>query len=393
MFFNLRNDFPVFQYHPKLIFLDNASTTHKPKCVIDRLVHFYSHEYASAYRGDYPMSRQVSELYNDSRVIIQNFIQAKYPEEIVFTYGTTHGINILAQGLSNWFQDDDEIIISEWEHSSNILPWQMLSKVKIQYIKDWNELQRKISPRTKLIVCNHVSHSVGYTSPMSDIIQTIKRIKKDVKLLIDGTQSINHLPTNVQTLECDFFVFSSHKLYAPNGSGVLYVKKNSQDCMSYAHVGGGQVTGVKANRELAILEDFPEKYEPGTLNAPAVIGMAEAIKYLITLGGMQVIEKYLAKLSIDARNYIISKLGQEVEILYGQGPIIAITFKNKSISVYDASCMLGGLNICVKSGYVCNHLKLERIGHILRVSLGIYNNMSDIDRLCKELLRIIRILS
>jgi cysteine desulfurase / selenocysteine lyase len=360
-------DFPIFQSIPDLIYLDSANTTHKPRSVLDAMLHFYTSCYASPHRGDYTLAYNASLYYQEARNTVKNFINAKEAHEIIFTHGATHSINLVANGLHSRLKPGDRIILSKWEHSSNILPWKILSEelnIDLIYLNDWNDLPKYISYRTKLIGCNYYSHTTGTRSPVEYITKIAKA--HNILVLVDGTQAVAHTSIDVTYLDCDFFVFSGHKLYAPNGVGILYIKEPYRNIITPSEVGGGQILDIN----LSITKTYPDCMEAGTPNLPAIIGLDKAIKYLDSIGGMNSISSHVCFI----KDYAVHKLKlMNIPTHYGEGPVISIQIPEP----YDLACILGARNICVRSGYLCNHLLNQ--GPLLRLSLGIYNSTEDID--------------
>lgn len=368
-----KSDFPIFQTIPDLVYLDSANTTHKPQSVLTSMLQFYSASYASPHRGDYRLAHNASLYYQEARNTIKGFLHAKEAREIIFTHGATHSINLVAQGLRTHLQAGDRIIISKWEHSSNLLPWKRLAEelaLELIYLADWQELPELLSARVKLIACNHYSHTTGKRAPVEYITKLARQYQALV--LVDGTQAVAHTAVDVVALDCDFFVFSGHKLYAPNGVGVLYIKEPTRQILAPSEVGGGQV----ADLNLTLTTLYPDRLEAGTPNLPAIIGLQQAIHYLTALGGMAVVQAHLDTL----RNYAVAGLKSiGLPLHYGEGPVISIPMSEP----YDMACLLGAKAICVRSGYLCNHLLQE--GPLLRISFGIYNNLQDIDHLLVQL--------
>jgi cysteine desulfurase/selenocysteine lyase len=331
------------------------------------MMQFYSSSYASPHRGDYRLAYDASLYYQEARNTVKSFINAREASEVIFTHGATHSINLVAHGLRQHFKGGDKIILSKWEHSSNLLPWKLLAEelaLELIYVNDWQELPKLLSGRVRLIACNHYSHTTGERAPV-EYITKLALVYRTL-VLVDGTQAVAHTPIDVLALGCDFFVFSGHKLYAPNGVGVLYIKDPYRQVIKISEVGGGQVEDL----DLTITARYPDCMEAGTPNLPAIIGLKHAIDYLTNLGGMCYIKTYTALL----RDYAVTRMKEMyLPLYYGEGPVISIQMPEP----YDVACILGAKNICVRSGYLCNHLL--KVGPLLRVSFGIYNSTQDID--------------
>ncbi|OFX19223.1 MAG: cysteine sulfinate desulfinase, partial [Bacteroidetes bacterium GWA2_31_9b] len=291
---NIRNDFPILKqeiYGKPLVYFDNGATTQKPQVVIDEELKIYSHENSNIHRGVHYLSEQLTQRFEDARKIVQNFINAHHDYEIIFTSGTTQSINTVAYSFGERFvSDEDEIIISTLEHHSNIVPWQLLcerknAKLKVIPVNDNGEIsiedfQELISKKTKIIAITHVSNALGTVTDIKKIIEIAHH--HNIPVLVDGAQSIQHGRIDVQDLDCDFFVFSGHKLYGPTGIGVLYGKEKWLNKMPPFLSGGEMIK--KVTFEKTSFNELPFKFEAGTPNYVGAIGMAKAIEYLNSFG-------------------------------------------------------------------------------------------------------------
>ncbi|NOR15916.1 MAG: aminotransferase class V-fold PLP-dependent enzyme, partial [Candidatus Aminicenantes bacterium] len=290
----IRRDFPILGksiYGKPLVYLDNAATTQKPQVVLDTIVEFYANSNSNIHRGVHHLSEQSSIAYENARQKVKDFINAKSVSEIIFTSGTTEAINLVADSFGNKFiKERDEIIISEMEHQSNIVPWQILCErlnavLKVVPFNDdgtlmLDELRKQITERTKLISIIHVSNVLGTIKPLREIIELAH--SQDIPVLVDGAQAAPHFPVDVQAFDCDFFAFSGHKMYAETGIGVLYGKEKWLEDMPPYQFGGGMVDSVSF--EKTTYADLPLKFEAGTGNYVAAVSMGAAIEYMKNIG-------------------------------------------------------------------------------------------------------------
>ncbi len=391
---NCRKDFPIFNVpdNENLVYFDNASTTQKPHKVIETITDFYCQNYSNIHRGLYPLSLNATEQYEHARINIQQFIHAKSNNEILFTKGTTEAINLLAFCLSdNHLKKGDEIIITILEHHSNIVPWQVIANklgIKLVFIYtnsdgdiDLEKLSEYINNSTKLIAITHISNSIGTINPIEDVIQMAKR--KNVLVLVDGAQSVGHMPIDVQKLNCDFFVFSGHKIYGPTGTGVLYIKEEHVEKLNPYQTGGNQIKTVTTHG--TVYADSTAKFEPGTPNISGFLGLSAAIDYVNTIGFDAIMEH-----ENDLTKTILKRLNTFPPILIAGNPKNRsgiISFNIPGIHPMDAGILLGQKNICVRTGVHCNeplmtHLKLDGT---IRLSIALYNNYNDIDLFIEKL--------
>ena len=393
---NVKKDFPIFNNNPDLIYLDNASTTQKPQVVIDAMIEFYSHYNANVHRGAYKIAEKATNQFEISRNIVANFINAN-DDEIIFTKGTTESINLIAYSLGNTLKDGDEIIISEMEHHSNILPWQMLKKnnISIKFIPmdqkgqlDINQLESLITKKTKLISIIHMSNVLGTINPIDKIITLAK--EHNILTLIDGAQSISHEKIDIKQLGCDFFVFSGHKIMGPTGVGVLYIKKELLNKLDPFLRGGQMIKEVEKYK--STWNDPPWKFEAGTPNIAQVIGLSKSISYINDLG-LNNIKKYEQELL----NHLLLKLKniEHINILAhhdDSGPIVS--FNIEDCHPYDIAKLLDGKDICIRAGHHCAQILMKHfnINYTNRVSLFMYNSKEEIDLFINHLLKVITIL-
>ena len=394
----LRSDFPILNQKingNKLVYLDNSATTHKPQQVIDSIIEFYSSMNCNVHRSVHYLSEQASTAYESVREKVKDFIKAKKTKEIVFTSGTTESINLVADSFGRAFiSKGDEIIITEMEHHSNIVPWQMLCENKGAKLKiipfDNNgilmidKLKNLITDKTRLISLTYVSNVLGTINPVKDVIKIAH--KKDIPVLIDGAQAVQHIPIDVQDLDCDFFVFSGHKIYAETGVGVLYAKEKWLEAMPPYKYGGGMISKVSFKK--TTFADIPFKFEAGTGNISAVISLGKAIEYLNNIG-MEEIEKHENMLM----KYAFGQLGALSGVtIYGNAPKRCgiISFNLENIHHYDAVMILDKMGIAVSSGKHCAEPVMTHYGinGSIRVSFAIFNSKEDIDILIKGLKKV-----
>ena len=385
-----REDFPML--NQDLIYLDNGATTLKPKCVIDSVVSYYSNYCANAHRGDYSISQKVDSMYEDVREKIKNFIHANDSSEIVFTSGTTDGLNRIVFGyFRKKLVEGDEVLITESEHASNVLPWFSLAKEKgivVKYIPldshhevTISNVKKSITSRTKVISLAYITNVIGDIRPMREIIDYAHQ--KGILVVGDGAQSISHLKMNVALDDIDFFVTSAHKMYGPTGVGFLYGKFALLNEMAPIAYGGG-MNAMYLKDGYVELREVPTKFEAGTQNIAGVIGMGEAISYLENIG-MNKIMKYEHEL----KNYFVSKL-KELDniIIYNEDTVGSIvTFNVRDIFSQDVAIYLDKHHICIRSGNHCSKIlnQVFDISNTCRVSLGIYNTYEEIDALVEAL--------
>lgn len=394
----IRMDFPILQKKindHQLVYLDNAATTQKPKPVIDSIVNFYVQGNANIHRGIYQLSEQASNNYESIRKKVKDFINAEKSHEIIFTSGTTESINLIADSFGRTFLNkNDELIISEMEHHSNIIPWQMLCKRKKSSLKivsfhdngDLNidQLRKTINEKTKLIAITHLSNVLGTINPIKEICSLAH--KKNIPVLVDGAQAIQHLKIDVQDLDCDFYVFSAHKMYADTGLGVLYAKEKWLQKLEPTRYGGGMIS--KVTMQKTTFAEIPFKFEAGTQNISAVHSLGSAIDYLNNIG-IDSIHQYEKKLL----SYALNKLNQLNGItIYGtsSNKSSIISFNIDHVHHYDAVMILDKLGIAVRSGTHCaepimNHY---HISGCIRVSIAFYNTTKDIDHLIKGIKKV-----
>ena len=385
-----REDFPMLENN--LTYFDNGATTFKPKVVIDKINEYYTKYCANCHRGDYNISYLVDSEYEDTRDTVLEFINASEREEIVFTSGTTEGINMVASGFfSKILEPGDEIIISKSEHASNVLPWFRLAKkngCKIIYAPldehfhiTLDNLKKVVTANTKLIALAEVTNVIGDVRPIKEICAYAH--ERGIFVLVDAAQSIPHIKVDVKDNDCDFLTFSAHKMLGPTGVGVLYGKKELLEHTEPMNMGGGMNDSFD-NEEEVVLKALPGRLEAGTPNIAGVIGMGAAIKYINELG----IDK-ITKHEEDLRKYLMEKLLEipHIDIINAYSDTGIISFNVEGIFSQDVAYYLNKYNICVRAGNHCAKILKSATGvaNTIRVSLYLYNSYEEIDELVELL--------
>jgi len=396
--YRIREDFPIIKSKVRnkpLVYLDNAATTQKPRQVIDTLNTYYSSMNANIHRGVHYLSGIATDAFEESRIKVKNFINASSEKEIIFTKGTTEGINLVANSFGrNNVNEGDEIIISHMEHHSNIVPWQLLcnekkAKLKIIPIDDngeiiFDEFLKFISDKTKLISVDYVSNSLVTINPDKEIIEIAH--KYSIPVLLDAAQIVNHLPVDVQELNCDFFAFSGHKLYGPTGIGVLYGKEKILEVMP-PFMGGGDMI-AKVTFEETTFNELPFKFEAGTSNIAGAIGLGAAIDYVSSIG----IEKIAAQ-EATLLDYATQRLKEVpglkiIGTAKHKSAVVSFVFDN--IHPHDVGTLLDYEGIAVRTGHHCTQPLMQRfnIPATSRASFGLYNTLEEIDTLVDALKKV-----
>ena len=390
----VKSDFPIFN-NSDLIYLDNASTSQKPQAVLDTINSVYTKSNANVHRALYSLGTEATEKYEDSRKKIANFIGAHSEKEIIFTSGATESLNLLAYSLSSDLCPEDEILISEMEHHSNIIPWQRLAKrtgAKIQYIPitiggelDLSEVNNLFNSNTKIVSITHVSNVLGTINPIKKISSMAHQY--GAVLIIDGAQGAAHKKINVKDLGCDFYAFSGHKMLGPTGSGVLWGKLNLLDNMEPFMSGGEMID--KVTMTSATWNEVPYKFEAGTPNFIQAIGLGAAVEYLESIG-MDEITYHEKELT----SYALNKLQTINNIkIHGSGNnrIGVVSFNIENIHPHDLAQFLNEYNIALRVGHHCAQPLLSKLNETstARLSTYLYNDEEDIDKLCSALQEII----
>lgn len=390
-----REDFPILN-NRKMAYLDNGATTQKPKQVLEKVEKFYENENANPHRGAYALSIEATEVYENTRKKIAEFINAKNPEEIIFSKNATESLNLLAYsyGLDN-LKENDEVVLSIMEHHSNIVPWQYVtkktkSKLKYMYINDnfeisEKEIEEKITDKTKIVGITHVSNVLGTINPVKDIIQYAH--KKGAIVILDASQSIPHFKIDVQDLDADFVVFSGHKMLAPLGIGVLYGKKELLQKMNPFLMGGDMIEYV--HEQETTFAPLPNKFEAGTQNVEGVVGLGAAIDYINKIG-YENIEKEEKELTEYARKELEKLDFLDLYLTPNQENHSSVfSFNIKGIHPHDVASILDTEGVYVRSGNHCAQPLLRYLGidSTCRASLYFYNTKEEIDKLVKALIK------
>ena len=399
---SIRKEFPILNTTVngnKLIYLDNAATSQTPNCVIDSISNYYKNLNSNIHRGVHTLSQIATEKYEDTRKKFSNHFNAKSSSEIIFTSGTTHSINLVSSGFTNFLNDKDEIIVSQLEHHSNIVPWQMLcektgAKMKVIPMNDTGELDLNsfsnlLSDKTKIVFVNHVSNALGTVNNIQEIIKKSHQVGAAV--LIDGAQAVPHFKVDVRKLDVDFYVCSAHKFCGPTGVGILYGKKEWLEKLP-AYQGGGEMID-EVTFEKTTYSELPNKFEAGTPNIAGVIASGIALDYINNIGleNIKEYEDYLL-------NYATEKL---LEIdgmkIYGESKnkTSVISFNIKSIHPYDIGSLIDNLGIAVRTGHHCAQPIMDffEIPGTIRISFCFYNTTDEIDTLINALKKASRMLS
>lgn len=394
----IRKDFPILEenvHKHKLVYLDNAATTQKPWSVIKKIEEGYTHQNANVHRGVHFLSQMATEAHEEARKTVQNFLGAEHSHEIIFTRGTTESINLVAYSFGETFlKEGDEIIISEMEHHSNIVPWQLLRTRKNIIIKvipfnekgelDLETYSSLFTERTRLVAVTHVSNVLGTINPVKEIIKTAH--SHNVPVLIDGAQSVPHISVNVKDLDVDFYVFSGHKIYGPTGMGVLYGKEKYLDAM-VPYQGGGEMI-AQVSFENTTFNELPYKFEAGTPDFIGSTALAEAIRYVQNIGMNEIAayETYLL-------NYATEKLKNLGDIrIFGtsEHKSAVISMQVGNIHHYDMGTLLDKLGIALRTGHHCAQPIMKHFGieGTLRASFALYNTTEEIDALISGIERV-----
>ena len=398
----IRADFPILNQEingKKLVYFDNAATTQKPTSVIDAIAHYYNFDNANIHRGIHTLAERATRDFEASREAIRAFLGASSIEEIIFTSGTTQGINLVASTFGRKFiKEGDEIIISGLEHHSNIVPWQMLCeekgiKLKVIPVTDLGELdmeayQNMLSEKVKLVSVNHVSNSLGTINPVKEIIDLAHSF--GAKVLIDGAQACSHLNIDVQELDADFYAFSAHKLYGPTGIGVLYGKKEILNAMP-PYMGGGEMI-KEVTFEKTTYNELPYKFEAGTPNIADVVALKTALEY-ISLHGKENIAAHEDMLLHYATEQLMEIDGLKI-IGQSKEKVSVVSFVIDGIHPQDIGVLLDNQGVAVRTGHHCTQPLMQRFNIVgtTRASFAVYNTTEEIDRLVAGIHRVKKML-
>ncbi len=388
---NIKNQFPIFSKkinNKNLIYLDSSNSSQKPKLVIDRLNSFYSNEFSNVGRSVHSLAVAATNNYENTRVSVQKYLNAKHKEEIVFTKGATEAINLVASTFGQkYLKEGDEVLITELEHHSNYVPWHYLrnlKKVKVEFAEiDENgdisleSIKRKINSNTKIICITHISNVTGAVLPIKEITQLAH--SKGIPVLVDGCQGAPHLKLDMQDLNCDFYAISCHKMYGPTGLGILYAKIKWLEELPPYQGGGGMIKEVK--KDSITFADLPNKYEAGTMQTAEVVAFEESIKFIQSLGIENIMEH-----ENELMNYAIDVLKKNNSVKIIGNPKkkgAAISFTIEGIHAHDIATILDEDGVAIRAGHHCCQILHEKLGihATARVSLGVYNTKEDIDQL------------
>jgi len=397
----IRKDFPIlksFVHNKPLCYLDNAATTQKPQVVIDTLEKYYSSMNSNIHRGVHYLSGVATDAFENARLTVKNFINASSEKEIIFTRGTTESINLVAHSFGKMsIKEGDEIIISHMEHHSNIVPWQIAAaekkaKLKIIPVTDEGELiieefEKQITERTKIVSVVYVSNSLGTINPVEKIIEIAH--SRNIPVLLDGAQAVNHLPIDVQKLDCDFLAFSGHKLYGPTGIGVLYGKREHLESMP-PFMGGGDMI-AKVTFEKTTYNELPFKFEAGTSNIADAIGLDSAIEYVSNIG-LDVIKNY-EKEVLDYATELLQTIEGLRIIGQARNKCSVLSFVFNDIHPHDVGTLLDFEGIAIRTGHHCTQPLMDRynIPATSRASFALYNTKEEVNILMSGLKKVIEV--
>jgi len=394
----VRADFPILQQKArghKLVYLDNAATSQKPKAMIDAIVHYYEHENANIHRGVHYLSEIATEEYENARKVVQEFLHAAHPSEIIFVRSTTEAINLVAQTYGRTHVGaGDEVLITAMEHHSNIVPWQLLceekgAKLQIAPINDKGELlldefEKLLRPGTKIVSLGHRSNALGTINPLAQIVRLAHA--HGVPVLVDGAQAAPRLPLNVRELDCDFYAFSGHKAYGPTGIGILYGKLALLEKMPPYQGGGDMISSVTFEKTL--YNKVPHKFEAGTPDMSGAVGLRAAIEYLNGLG-MENIEKHEHELLAYATGKVSAIPGVRL-IGTAKEKAGVLSFVMDGVHPHDIGTILDQDGIAIRTGHHCAQPLMDRFGvdATARASFGLYNTKEEIDALVQGIQKV-----
>ncbi len=393
----IRKDFPILHqevYKKSLVYLDNAATTQKPQAVIDRIIKYNSYENSNIHRGVHYLSQEATNAFEQARIFIKEYINVAETHEVIFTKGTTESINMIASSFGkNFLNKDDEIIISTMEHHSNLVPWQQIcvengAHLKVIPINEKGELlideyKKLLNKKTKFVALAHISNALGTINPIKEIIELAHNF--DVPVLIDGAQGIPHKKIDVQDLDCDFYCFSGHKVFAPMGSGVLYGKEKWLEKLPPYQFGGEMVENVTF--EKTTFNELPFKFEAGTPNVESILGLETALKYISEIG-IENIANYENDLLKYATDELLKIDGLRI-IGTAEKKASVISFLVGNIHPYDAGTIIDRMGVAVRTGHHCAQPVLDwfNIPGTIRASFAFYNTKDEVDRLVEAVMK------
>ena len=391
----IKSEFPIFKQKIKnkpLVYLDSANSSQKPKVVIDRISNFYETEFSNVGRSVHTLAVKATNRFEATRDTLKKYLNAKHREEIIFTKGATEAINLVASSYGKkYINKGDEILITELEHHSNYVPWHFIRKEKGAVIKfapvnengevELDEIKKLISSKTKIIAITHISNVTGAIMPIKKIVEIAK--EKKIPVLIDGTQGAPHLHIDMQDLGCDFYAISCHKMYGPNGLGILYAQKKWLDVLPPYQGGGGMINEVK--KDDITFAETPTKFEAGTMQTAEVVAFAESINFIEKLGikNIEDHENKILEYGLEElrKNNSISIIGNPKN----RGSVLCFTIKG--IHPHDIATILDEDGVAIRAGHHCCQILHDKLGiaATARASIGMYNNKEDIDILCKAI--------
>lgn len=398
----IRADFPLLEREMNgkaIVFLDSAASSQKPRQVIEAMDRYYEHTHANVHRGVYQLSQEATDAFERARTLARTFINAASDKEVIFTRGTTEGINLVASSFGRQFlSEGDEVIVSHLEHHSNIVPWQLICEQKgatlrVIPVTDSGELDMDVyrsllSDRTRIVAVNHVSNALGTVNPVELIIQEAHA--RDIPVLLDGAQAVPHMKVDVQALDVDFYAFSGHKMLGPTGIGILYGKEKWLEAMPPYHGGGEMIHTVSF--EKTTYAELPHKFEAGTPDIAGAVGLGAAIEYMMEIGP-EAIGRYEHELLKYATAQLLEIDGLRI---YGTAENKAgvISFLVDNLHPYDLGTLLDKQGIAVRTGHHCAQplMDLYGIPGTVRASLAVYNNREDIDKLVAGVKRAVNML-
>jgi len=389
-----RPDFPILtrQIHGQpLVYLDSAASSQKPRQVLEAMQHYYERSHANVHRSIHTLGEEATELYESARDATRGFIGARFREEVVFTRGTTEGVNVVARAVANTLRPGDEIVVTEMEHHSNLIPWQMVCRERGAVLRavpitdagflDMEAFARLLSPRTRLVAAAHVSNVLGTINPAADLVRRGR--EAGALVLLDGAQAAPHLPLDVAAIGCDFYVFSGHKMLGPTGIGVLYGRRETLERLEPGMGGSEMIKEVWIDH--AQWNELPWRFEPGTPPIAEAIGLHAAVEYLDKLGMARVEahERELCRLTLEALETIpgVTLYGPRNPELKGA----VVAFNVEGIHPHDGAALLDERGIAVRAGHHCAQPLMKRlgIGGTLRASFSVYNTPAEVVRLAE----------
>jgi cysteine desulfurase/selenocysteine lyase len=397
----IRKDFPILRQkvHGKsLVYLDNAASAPKPQSVIDTISRFYAEDYSNIHRGVYELSQRATKAYEDTRVKVRRFINAKSENEIVFVRGTTEAVNLIAYSFGQaYVKEGDEILITAMEHHSNIVPWQILCKRTGAHLKvapidkrgdlKLEELEKFMGSKTRLVALAHVSNALGTVNPVKQIVEMAH--SRDIPVLVDGAQAVPHAKVDVQELGCDFYCFSGHKMYGPSGVGVLYGREKLLDAMPPYEGGGDMISSVTF--EKTTYNRLPYKFEAGTPNIAGVVGLGAAIDYLNDIG-VEAVAKHEDELLDYGTKKLLEIPGLSI-VGQARHKTSVLSFVHEAIHPHDIGTILDQEGIAIRTGHHCAQPVMDFFGvpATARASLGVFNEKEDLDALARGIGKVLEV--